>query len=628
MASLDLVKPQTPKRELIGAKLTELRSLMAAQQLDGYLIPSADEHLNEYLPEAKQRRAWASGFTGSVGDFLVGLQGAWLFVDFRYYEQADLEVDPSLIQVSKLGREGEKTLAETLENLGEEAGKNQTVFRLGFDPFTVALEEYRRLKKQLEPAGVELVPVAENLVDMVRSQSPWAESDPVPACGNSPVFRVPVELTGETAQQKVGRVREAMQKAKTDILPITKLDQVAWLFNLRGWDISYNPVFIAYTIITQSEVFLFTNLERIGGEIHEELKIAVTLQPYERYGETLSALVSQSQGLRVLLDAKHSTAGTYRLLEGKAKIVEAANPIEGMKARKNAVEVEQMRRANLKASRAKVRTLKWVRNRLNGGQTVTELDVAKAVEGFYREEAGFQGLSFNTISGAGANSSIVHYGTPSPDEALKPGEFLLLDSGAQYLGGTTDATRTIVVGEPTAEQILRYTEVLKAHINCAMQRFPKGTSGVQLDGITRAGMWLEGLDFGHGTGHGVGAFLNVHEGPNGISKRAQEALEPGMVTSIEPGFYQPGWGGIRIENLYVVVDLSAENGGQPAAGETPWYGFESLTYIPFDKRLIDLNRLESRHRQWLERYNAAIVEKLAPALESEEADWLKEACSL
>jgi Xaa-Pro aminopeptidase len=600
---------------------------MAAQQLDGYLIPSADEHLNEYLPEAKQRRAWASGFTGSAGDFLVGLQGAWLFVDFRYYEQAELEVDPSLIQVSKVGREGEKTLAETLESLAEEAGKNKTVFRLGFAPFTVAVDEYRRLKKQLEPAGVELVAVAENLVDMVRSQSPWAESDPVPACGNSQVFRVPAELTGETAQQKVGRVREAMQKAKTDILPITKLDQVAWLFNQRGWDIPYNPVFIAYTIITQTEVFLFTNLERIGGEIQEELKSYVTLLPYERYEETLSYLVSQSQGLRVLLDVKHSTTGTYRLLEGKAKIVETANPIEGMKARKNAVEVEQMQRANLKASRAKVRTLKWVQDGLKGGQTVTELDVARKVEGFYREEAGFQGLSFNTISGAGANSSIVHYGTPSPEKALQPGEFLLLDSGAQYLGGTTDATRTIVVGEPTAEHIFRYTEVLKAHINCAMQRFPKGTSGVHLDGITRAGMWLEGLDFGHGTGHGVGAFLNVHEGPNGINKRAQEPLEPGMVTSIEPGFYQPGWGGIRIENLYVVVDLSAENGEAPAAGATPWYGFESLTYIPFDKRLIDLNRLELRHRQWLERYNAAIVEKLAPALESEEADWLKEACS-
>jgi Xaa-Pro aminopeptidase len=626
MASLDLVKPQA-NREVIQAKLTELRSLMAAQQLDGYLIPSADEHLNEYLPEAKQRRAWASGFTGSAGDFLVGRDSAWLFVDFRYYEQAELEVDPSLIQVSKVGREGEKTLAETLESLAEEAGKNKTVFRLGFAPFTVAVDEYRRLKKQLEPAGVELVAVAENLVDLVRSQSPWAESDPVPACGNSQVFRVPAELTGETAQQKVGRVREAMQKAKTDILPITKLDQVAWLFNLRGWDIPYNPVFIAYTIITQTEVFLFTNLERIGGEIQEELKSYVTLLPYERYEETLSYLVSQSQGLRVLLDVKHSTTGTYRLLEGKAKIVETANPIEGMKARKNAVEVEQMQRANLKASRAKVRTLKWVQDRLKGGQTVTELDVARTVEGFYREEAGFQGLSFNTISGAGANSSIVHYGTPSPDEALKPGEFLLLDSGAQYLGGTTDATRTIVVGEPTAEQIFRYTEVLKAHINCAMQRFPKGTSGVHLDGITRAGMWLEGLDFGHGTGHGVGAFLNVHEGPNGINKRAQDPLEPGMVTSIEPGFYQPGWGGIRIENLYVVVDLSAENGEAPAAGATPWYGFESLTYIPFDKRLIDLNRLELRHRQWLERYNAAIVEKLAPALESEEADWLKEACS-
>jgi Xaa-Pro aminopeptidase len=313
--------------------------------------------------------------------------------------------------------------------------------------------------------------------------------------------------------------------------------------------------------------------------------------------------------------------GTYGLLEG-ARVVETANPIEAIKARKNAVEIEQMKAANLKASRAIVRTLKWISAQLASGESLSELDVARAIADNYQQEANFQGLSFNTIAATGSNSSIVHYGTPSPDQLLKQGQFFLLDSGAQYLGGTTDATRTIIIGEPTPEQILRYTEVLKAHINCAMQQFPKGTTGAQLDGITRYTLWQEKLDFGHGTGHGVGAFLNVHEGPNGISKRVNETLEPGMVTSIEPGYYLPNWGGIRIENLYVVKDLSTETD----ANTTPWYGFEPLTYVPFDQRLIDLNRLSQKQREWLEWYNWATLEKLTSTLEPAEAEWVKQAC--
>ncbi|HAZ48166.1 MAG TPA: aminopeptidase [Cyanobacteria bacterium UBA11369] len=616
MTSLDVLQPQTQIGS-IQAKLSTMRELMATYQLDAYYIPSADEHLNEYLPEALQRREWASGFTGSAGDMLVGQNQAWLFVDSRYHEQAELQVDPALIQVSKLGLEGQKTLVETLETLGQ----SKPGFRLGFDPFTLAVEQFRNFQKQLEPAGIKLLFVLENLVDKIRLQSPWRESEPLPALGNSQVFLVPDAATGETTAQKLTRVREAMQKANTDILPITKLDQIAWLFNLRGWDVPYNPVFIAYAVITPDAAFLFTNLARISSEIRAALEGIVTLLPYEKYEETLKALVSQND-LRVLIDTKHTTMGTYSLLEG-ARVVKTANPIEGMKARKNAVEIEQMKAANLKASRAIVRTLKWISAQLGSGESLSELDVARAIAHNYQQEADFCGLSFNTIAGTGFNSSIVHYGTPSPDQLLQQGQLFLLDSGAQYLGGTTDATRTIIIGEPTPEQILRYTEVLKAHINCAMQQFPKGTTGAQLDGITRYTLWQEKLDFGHGTGHGVGAFLNVHEGPNGISKRVNETLEPGMVTSIEPGYYLSNWGGIRIENLYVVKDLSTEND----ANTTPWYGFETLTYVPFDKRLIDLNRLSQKQREWLEWYNAAIVEKLTPTLEPAEIEWVKAACN-
>ncbi len=595
-----------------------LRALMAEHNLDAYLIPSADEHLNEYLPKARQRRQWVSGFTGSVGDFLVGRSSTWLFVDSRYYEQAEREVDSSLIQISKVGLEENKTLEETLEDLGREAIQNGTTFRLGYDPFTISVSQFQEFQKRLEPSAVVLVPVAENLVDVVLSRS----TEPSLPYADSNLIYLPDAVTGEGISQKLGRVREAMQKAPADILLITKLDQIAWLFNLRGQDIPYNPVFIAYAIVTSDKTFLFTNQHRIEPQLRQLLEKHTLLLPYEQYAETLKSLLAPSS--RVLLDPKHTTMGTYQILsdtsnQGNCQILLRANPIEGMKARKNAVELAQMQQANLKASRAKTRTLKWISDRQACINEIDELKVAKTVEGFYAEEADFFGLSFNTIAGSGTNSSIVHYGTPNPEARLQPGIFLLLDSGAQFTGGTTDDTRTIIIGDPTQSQIERYTEVLKAHITLAMQPFPKGTTGAQLDGIARSNLWHTGLDYGHGTGHGVGAFLNVHEGPNGISKHFSVPLEPGMVTSIEPGYYEPGWGGIRIENLYVVKDLSPENGSK-------WLGFESLTYIPFDKRLIDIHRLSTQQRNWLDQYNLAVVEKLTPTLDSTEATWLRDAC--
>ncbi|QZZ19576.1 aminopeptidase P family protein [Leptothermofonsia sichuanensis E412] len=630
MSPIDLLQPQT-SFATTRAKLEDLRSLLTAHQLDAYLIPSADEHLNEYLPEAKQHRIWATGFTGSRGDLLLGRDLAWLFVDSRYYEQAELEVDPTLIQIVKVGLEGQKTLEETLEDLGREANQHGKEFRLGFDPFTLAVSQYREFQKQIEPCGVVLVPLRENLVETVRSLPLWSETEPFPGFANSKLFYLPETLTGETPEQKLDRVREAMEKKNVQILPVTKLDQIAWLFNLRGWDVPYNPVFIAYAIITRQQAFLFTNPERIEPAIQQRLRSCVTLLPYEAYADHLRSLLAQAVSCRVLLDPKRSTLGTYQILKdhpSRPKILEADSPIEGMKACKNAVELAQMQQANLKASRAKIRTLKWLSGQLAKGNSVTEADVAATVERFYAAEEGFQGLSFNTIAGAGANSSIVHYGTPNPQRYLSPGELLLLDSGAQYASGTTDDTRTVIIGEPTAEQIERYTEVLKAHINCAMQRFPKGTTGAQLDGITRATLWQAGLDYGHGTGHGVGAFLNVHEGPNGISKLVNKPLEPGMVTSIEPGFYEPGWGGIRVENLYVVKDLTEFQPEGSAPSKVIWYGFEPLTYIPFDQRLIDLNRLSDRQREWLQAYHQAVVEKLAPTLNETEAQWLQAACVL
>ncbi len=611
------------KQELISAKLADLRDLMADYDLDCYFIPAVDEHLNLSVPEAKQRRAWICGFTGSAGDLLVGKNFAWLFVDFRYYEQAELQVDTGIIHISKVGLEGNLTCVETLEKLAGESAQKSTKIRLGFDPFTVATEQYQNWVKKFAPAGIELVSITENLADKVRSQT----AETLPAIDESPVFSLPASLTGETAAEKLARVREAMQLANIDVLPITNLNQIAWLFNLRGSDIPHIPIFISYAIVTTDSAFLFTNPDRVSTEIKQELRADVTLLPYADYPHTLETCVNLPNKIRVLLDPKHSTAGTYLLILNQQaaqfyniEIVFDPNPVEGMKARKNPVEIEQMKSANFKASRAKTLTLKWLTEQLENGNVLTEFDVKESIERFYQKETDFQTLTFRTIAGAGANSSIVHYGTPSPEITLKPGELLLLDSGAQYLAGTTDDTRTMIVGEPTALQIEHYTTVLIAHINCAMQQFPKGTMGVQLDAIARSILWQEQLDYGHGTGHGVGAFLSGHEGPNGISKSVQYPLEPGMVTSIEPGYYQPGWGGIRIENLYVVVEMPSKN-------DTVWYGFEPLTYIPFDQKLINADRLSKTQLAWLNNYHAAVVEKLAPVMDTATIEWLKKACA-
>jgi Xaa-Pro aminopeptidase len=628
---VNLLQPKAdPKSTAVSVKMAALRSLLTQHQLDAYLIPAADEHLNEYLPAVKQRRIWASGFTGSAGDFLLGQTWAWLFADSRYHEQAEMQVDGALIQVSKLGLEGHKTLEETLQKLGREAMGAGATLRLGYDPFTTSIEQLREFQKQVQPCGVALVPLPENLVDHVRLQSPWREAEPLPPYADSQLFHLPDEQTGAAIATKLERLRAKLAEQPVQILPITKLDQIAWLFNLRGWDVPYNPVFIAYAIVTPTQAYLFTNLHRIEPALQDQLQASVTLLPYEAYGETLKSLVSASLPCRVLLDPKRTTMGTQALLadlrSAGCTIVSAANPIESLKAHKNAVEIAQMQAANLKASRAKTRTLKWLADQLAAGAALSEVSVMDTIEGFYAEEADFQGLSFNTIAATGANSSIVHYGTPSPQAALEPGQLLLLDSGAQYASGTTDDTRTVIIGDPSPEQIHCYTEVLKAHINCAMQPFPKGATGAQLDGITRSTLWSAGLDYGHGTGHGVGAFLNVHEGPNGISKKVSEPLEPGMVNSVEPGYYKPGWGGIRIENLYVVQALPPAEAAEPA--KTPWYQFESLTYIPFDRRLINLEQLSDRQRQWLEQYHQAVVEKLVPLLSPEEGEWLRSICAL
>jgi len=354
----------------ISHKFAAMRSLLSQQQIDIYFVPSADEHLNEYLPEAKQRRQWISGFTGSAGDFLIGTEGAWLFVDSRYYEQADMQVDISLQKVCKVGLDGQQTVEEVIEELSEQALKQNRSLRLGIDPFTITVAQYRRFRDRLSANGVEIVPIAANLVDQVRSQSPWAESESIPPFGDQPIIALPETLTGEGVAQKLQRVREAMAKQKATVLPVTKLDQIAWLYNLRGRDVECNPVFISYAIVTDVDAYLFTNTARVNDAVSAAIAQQVKILAYEQYIPTLRSLIDG--GKRVMVAIGQTTFGTYlQLKEAKAKIVEAENPIENYKSHKNAVEIAQMQQANLKASWAKTLTIKWLEDAIAAGKSLS-----------------------------------------------------------------------------------------------------------------------------------------------------------------------------------------------------------------------------------------------------------------
>lgn len=615
-ASAPSSTPLAAQWALTRQKLERFRQILRDHRLDAWVLLSGDEHLNEYLPTARKRRDWLTGFTGSAGDVLITLDKAWLLVDPRYDEQADQQTDRADFDLIKAGRPQQPSLTDLVEQLPSGS-------RIGVDPFTVSVATYRQLAETCSAAGHECVASNLNPVDQLRSELEGSESLVLTA---NPVYPVPVEIAGASIADKVAQVRQRMQTKRIGILPVTKLDQVAWLFNLRGSDIPYNPVFRAYGVVSTTGVVLFTDGTRLTDEAVQSLAAAgVEIRPYEAYAATLQdwaeANPGETAGELVGIDPNHTTQGTMALLSALAnsRSRDLAHPIEQLKACKNSTELVLMRLSNRQASRAKIRTLAWIQQQTEAGIPITEADVADQIQQFYQAEPHWRGLSFNTIAATGSNGSIVHYGTPDPQRVLQAGDLFLLDSGSQYWGGTTDDTRTVLVGlaQPTPEQTHRYTAVLKAHIDCISQIFPAGTWGSQLDGITRASMWRAGLDYGHGTGHGVGAFLNVHEGPNGIRKNASTPLEVGMINSVEPGFYQPGWGGIRLENLAEVA---------PAV--EGWLRFESLTWIPFDLQLIHKPSLTPFQQNWLELYHHAVYEMMAPTLEGSELSWLKQACGL
>ena len=598
--------------EQLAGRLNAMYQRMKEAQVDLYLVPSSDAHLNEYVPEYSRRRAAVTGFTGSAGDAIISPHGNHIFVDSRYHLQADEEVDLNSFRVHRLGLSGEFTLSQWLTEMEKERGGIQ----VGFDPAVISMQAHKFYSSALHSDGSAMVPIAGNLVDDV-----WEEQPNPPSNG---IYALHESVTGSGVAEKLSNVRKEMADAGVDKLVITKLDEIAWVTNLRGDDIQFNPVFEAYMVIEMERSTCFTRVKLPAGLI-DELSPLVDFQPYESYSEFMRLVGSDSSGV-VWLDPSGTTMATRILISNDQKVHERPNPVVMLKAIKNNSEVLASREAHRHAAAAKIRSFKGLEEKIACGQVVSELDYSQSLHEEYAKEDGFYDLSFTTIAASGPNGAIVHYSDADPEVLLEEGELFLVDSGVQMLGGTTDDTRTVIVGNPTDRQKQVYTKVLRGHINLAMQKFPEGTGGIALDALARTHLWNVGLDYGHGTGHGVGAFLNVHEGPQRIAPRGgDEPMKVGMIVSNEPGYYESGWGGVRLENLYVVMtddDLPDHPDGKR------WFRMDPLTLIPFDTSLIDWSDMAEAEKDWLGEYHQEVWDKISPLLGDEESQWLWGKCQV
>ncbi|SDX96580.1 aminopeptidase P family protein [Citreimonas salinaria] len=575
-------------------RLAALRVALAAEGLDGFIVPRADAHQGEYVAPRDDRLAWLTGFTGSAGWCVALRERAAIFVDGRYTVQARAQVAEVFERVDWPAT----GLAEWIRGaLG--AG------RVGFDPWLLTLDQKRALETGAGDAT--LVPCA-NLVDRV-----W-QDQPAPPCG--PVMAQPVELAGEPHADKIARVAAAIAPARACV--ITLPDSIAWLLNIRGSDIVRNPVPHAFAVLhADARVSLFIDeakLSGLGDDPTAHLGPRVTVRPV---GEFLPALAALDAPVRI--DPASCPVAVAEALT--ATPVEAPDPCLLPKARKNAAELDGARAAHRRDGAAMARFLAWLDAEAPGD--LTEIAVVKRLEAERVATGCLEDISFETISGSGPNAAIVHYRvSEATDRPLRAGELLLVDSGGQYRDGTTDITRTMAVGEPGAEEIDAFTRVLKGMIAVSRLRFPVGLAGRDIDPFARATLWQAGLDFGHGTGHGVGSYLSVHEGPQRIARTGTVPLEPGMIVSNEPGFYREGAFGIRIENL-VAVEAAPALPGQTVPAMLQ---FETLTLVPIDRRLIDADALTAEERNWLNAYHARVAAEIGPLLDGPAQDWLKRAC--
>lgn len=591
----------------IPERLQALRAQMRARKLHAYLIPSGDPHLSEYVPQCWQRRTFISGFTGSAGDVLVTLDRVGLWTDGRYYLQAERELSGTGIELFRAGTPGVPDINSFLRERLEPDD------RVGADPQVLSVARAAALESALAACGARLKLLSTNLVDVI-----WKERAPMPRAA----LRVqPARYAGQSLSRKLRRVREAMRRLGCDAHVVSELDAIMWTLNVRGRDVDFNPVAISYLIVEDDSATLYIDPTKISGPVERHLARHVQVRPY---GDIAKALRAHGQARkRVWVDADASSRWIVERLRG-ATVHRAPSCIGAMKACKNPAEQAGMRSAHVRDGVAMVKFLKWLDDGMARAE-ITEMSAAARLEALRAEGELFQGLSFNTISGYAEHGAIIHYAVDdSTDVLLRPRGLYLLDSGAQYLDGTTDITRTLCLGgRPTSDQKEQYTRVLMGHIDLARARFPPGTRGLRLDTLARMHLWQAGLDYRHGTGHGVGAHLNVHEGPQSISPRCSgAALEAGNVLSNEPGYYEDGSHGIRIENLLLVVkDESVSTDGHD------WLAFETLTLCPIDTSLIKVPLLYETHRAWLNAYHRRVKAALSPLLDREHRAWLRDRCA-
>ncbi len=587
-----------------GTRLALLRAELARQGVQGFIVPRGDEHQGEYVPARAQRLAWLTGFTGSAGLAVVLPKAAAVFVDGRYTLQAAAEVDAALfVQRHVTEQPAADWIAETLKP-GEV---------LAYDPWLHTVGEVERYRAAAEKAGGSLRALAGNPVDAI-----WSDQPPPPL---APVSAHALRFAGRGAEEKRRALAASLAKDRIDAVVLTAPDSIAWLLNIRGGDVPHTPLALSFAILHRdATVALFIDRRKLLPDVAEHLGNAVEIAPPAAFGAALDRL--GAAGKHVQADPMTAAAWIFdRLTASAATIHRAADPCQLPKACKNPVELEGMRAAHRRDGAALTRFLAWLARGGSAGD-LREIAVADQLEAFRRSGEHFRDLSFPTISGAGPNGAIVHYrASPQTERRLEPGTLYLVDSGAQYLDGTTDVTRTLAIGEPSTEMKDRFTRVLKGHIALATSRFPRGTTGSQLDALARRALWQVGLDYDHGTGHGVGSYLSVHEGPQRISKMpSTQPLLPGMVVSNEPGYYKTGAYGIRIENLVVVTALPRTD-----EAEREMLGFETLTLAPIDRRLVAPDLLASQEIAWLDAYHAQVREILTPLVDGATAAWLAEA---
>ena len=585
-------------------KLNKLRSLMALSDFDAYIIPGTDPHMGEYTPEYWEIRSWFSGFTGSAGTLVITSKFAGLWTDSRYFLQAESELKGTGIELVKL------RVPHTAEHIDWIVNNLTVGSRVGVDGKMISVDAVKQIQSAFAHKQMELV-TSEDLITPI-----WTDRPPFPS---DPVLAYDLEYAGCSRTEKIDMVRSEMSRLGVSHHLITSLDDIAWLLNLRGTDIQYNPLFVSYVIIDSDITNLFINDNKVSEVLREGLiNDGVVLCPYEEIEATLSKLI---KGTRLLICPGKVNQALLDAIQPGVTIVDGVNPTTLMKAIKNETELGHLRQTMVYDGIALVKFFHWLEQNI-GKETITEISAADKIQLFRSEQPVFMGLSFATIAGYAAHGAIVHYSpTPASDVELKPKGLFLLDSGGQYLSGTTDVTRTVALGIPNEEEKRDFTLALKGTIALSDAAFPDGTKGYQLDALARIALWKNGINFGHGTGHGVGFFLNVHEGPQGISPNAAgpaaTVMQNGMVTSVEPAMYRERKHGIRTENLVVCVPYLDNEFGT-------FMKFETLTLCPIDRNLIDVSLLEKAELAWLNRYHVKVYERISPYLAEKEFNWLKE----